>query len=384
MKKKIVCLMLVLLILFNNLFVVLAQSSSSEYATRADVANFIASNFEFENIDYTKSEAIRVVLDGNQIQFDITPQIIDGRTLVPMRAIFESIGLTVDWDNLAQTATGSNAENSIIFTIGRNKAIVNNEEKILDVPASIINGRTMVPLRFLSENMGYNVIWVGASNLILMSKNDVVEWRYEGFENVPPYKKYEVKYVNGTKTNETRYNGANHTFEVNKQGIGILSVDVGINFLGGASPTIIWRNNSGKDIKYVTFTAVPYNAVGDKMSCSISNKSTVLLELTGPIETFNNETNLWLSSFKYKDDIKTVDKDFSKDSLGYYVRNYQSGEDYYLTQSDYQYCFNISATWDPAWYNNTISTAKITSVEVEYMDGTIEIISNPTIWSTKL
>ena len=242
----------------------------------------------------------------------------------------------------------------------------------------------MVPLRFLSENMGYNVIWVGASNLILMSKNDVVEWRYEGFENVPPYKKYEVKYVNGTKTNETRYNGANHTFEVNKQGIGILSVDVGINFLGGASPTIIWRNNSGKDIKYVTFTAVPYNAVGDKMSCSISNESTVLLELTGPIETFNNETNLWLSSFKYKDDIKTVDKDFSKDSLGYYVRNYQSGEDYYLTQSDYQYCFNISATWDPAWYNNTISTAKITSVEVEYMDGTIEIISNPTIWSTKL
>lgn len=159
----------------------------------------------FENVDYQRLDSIRVVADGDQIQFDVKPRIINGRTFVPMRAIFEKVGLAVKWDNSTQTAKGSNNENSITFTIGSNKAIVNNHEKCLNVPASIIGGRTMVPLRFLSENMGYNVVWVGESNLILMSKNDVVEWRHGGYETIEPYREYEVMYVNGEKMLQTRY-----------------------------------------------------------------------------------------------------------------------------------------------------------------------------------
>ncbi|TJX14983.1 copper amine oxidase N-terminal domain-containing protein [Tissierella creatinini] len=102
------------------------------------------------------SKDIKVLLEGQEILFDVAPQIIEGRTLVPMRAIFEAIGLSVNWDNSSKVATGSNSNTTIIFSIGSNKAIVNNQEKILDVPASIIKGRTMVPLRFLSKNMDYN------------------------------------------------------------------------------------------------------------------------------------------------------------------------------------------------------------------------------------
>lgn len=173
----------------------------------------------FQGIDYTKSASIRVFIDGKQINFDVKPQIIDGRTLVPMRKIFEATGLTVNWDSENKKATGTDNNNSIIFTMGEKQAVVNNLQKNLDVAPSIINGRTMIPLRFLSENLGYNVVWNGNSNLILLSKSKIVEWKYGGYENVAPYKEYEIKYINGEKTELTRYNGKTHNIEFKFKGI---------------------------------------------------------------------------------------------------------------------------------------------------------------------
>lgn len=173
----------------------------------------------FENIDYAKAEFIRVILDGNQIVFEVNPQIVQSRTMVPMRTMFETLGLTVSWDETTKTAQGTSSESaisgsSISFTIGSNKAMINGKEQVMEVPASIIQGRTMIPLRFLSENMGYNVVWVQGSNLILLSKSDINEWRYDGFEEVTPYKEFETKYINGVKTNERRYNGLNHQVQI--------------------------------------------------------------------------------------------------------------------------------------------------------------------------
>lgn len=164
----------------------------------------------FENIDYKKAPEIRVILDGDKIPFDINPTIIEGRTLVPMRGIFEAFGLNVEWDEVNRIALGQNSETSISFTIGSKKVMVNNVEKSIDVPAQIINGRTMMPLRFVSENMGYNVVWVGSSNLILLSQKDIIEWRYDGYEKIEPYKEYESKFINGKRTAITRYTGVNH------------------------------------------------------------------------------------------------------------------------------------------------------------------------------
>lgn len=168
----------------------------------------------FENIDYQKSANIRVIIDGKLLVFDVNPQLVDGRTLVPMRNIFEALGLKVNWDAVTETAIGTNADNTFLFVIGSNKVMVNNQEKSLDVPASIIDGRTMIPLRFLSENMGYHVVWIESSNLILIGKSDIIEWRYEGFEEIPPYKEFEYKYVNGVKGIETRYTGKNHEVKI--------------------------------------------------------------------------------------------------------------------------------------------------------------------------
>lgn len=167
----------------------------------------------FDNIDYNRGNEIRVILEGKQLDFDVAPQILNGRVLVPMRKIFESFGLTVTWDNTLRAARGSSPSMDILFTIGSSKAIINGIEYNLDVPAQIIGGSTMLPLRFLSENMDYNVVWNGDAQLILLSQFPIVEWIYAGFEGSKPYKEYEKKHINGVKTEEVRYTGKNHEVE---------------------------------------------------------------------------------------------------------------------------------------------------------------------------
>lgn len=193
-------------ILFSFILIVgITSAQAPAYAAVSTTGESV-----FENIDYQKSPEIRVILDGEQLIFDVDPQIVQGRTLVPMRAIFEAFGLTVNWDEINKVAQGTTTGTSISFTIGSNKVLVNDEEKTIDVPAKIIDERTMIPLRFLSENMGYHVVWVGDSNLILLSKDDIIEWRFDGYETIEPFKEYESKYINGEKTSITRYNGINH------------------------------------------------------------------------------------------------------------------------------------------------------------------------------
>lgn len=168
-----------------------------------------ASQLTFEKVDYIKQNEIRVIKDNTTIEFDIKPQIIDNRTLVPMRAIFEEMQLEVEWNQKEQLAIGFDKNNKIIFKINSKTAKINNSEKTLDVPAQIIKGRTLIPLRFLSENMGYNVVWIQESNLILISDDKISdEWKYAGTEKENQNKEYERRYINGYKTPFTRYVGS--------------------------------------------------------------------------------------------------------------------------------------------------------------------------------
>lgn len=194
-------------------FVLMAGMGFSQLAVVAG-AEEMGTEGLFENIDYAKAPYVRVILEGDQIAFDVDPQIIQSRTMVPMRTIFESMGLEVSWDEATKTALGIATDTAISFTIGSDKAMVNGQESQLDVPALIFSNRTMIPLRFLSENMGYKVVWVQDSHLVLLSKEDIVEWRYDGFEEFEPYKEWEAKYINGVKTEEQRYNGLNHKVEI--------------------------------------------------------------------------------------------------------------------------------------------------------------------------
>ncbi len=103
-----------------------------------------------------------VYLDGKTLLMDTVPVIEDGRTLVPLRAIFEALGTEVSWDSATQTVTAINGKTKIQLTIGQKTAYVNDSPVTLDAPAKIIDDRTLVPLRFVSEAMGSQVEWNAA------------------------------------------------------------------------------------------------------------------------------------------------------------------------------------------------------------------------------
>lgn len=100
-----------------------------------------------------------VCVNDTILGFTQPPITESDRTLVPMRFLFEQLGAEVDWDNDTQTAIAQKANTTINFSIDNTTATVNGEQVTMDVPARLVGDKTMVPLRFLSEELGYTVEW---------------------------------------------------------------------------------------------------------------------------------------------------------------------------------------------------------------------------------
>ena len=103
--------------------------------------------------------AVNLYVDTDKVETDVAPVVVDGRTLVPVRAIFEALGAEVEWDQSTKTATGTRGNTVITIQIDNTTAYVNGEARILDVPAQLVNSRTMVPARFISEALACDVTW---------------------------------------------------------------------------------------------------------------------------------------------------------------------------------------------------------------------------------
>jgi predicted amidohydrolase YtcJ len=105
-------------------------------------------------------EGIKVYLDGEELEFEVPPQIYNGRTLVPLRAVFEAMGAEIDWDRETQTATATKGDTVVVLTIGDPNPTINGEVVELDQAAIIVGGRTLAPLRFVAEAFGGDVDWI--------------------------------------------------------------------------------------------------------------------------------------------------------------------------------------------------------------------------------
>lgn len=124
------------------------------------------------NIVYA-AEEIRTLYNGKAVSFDVSPFIKDGRTLVPFRKIFEVLGASVTWNEKSMTVTAKINSSEIVLKIGDKTATVNGVKKTLDVMPMIVDGRTMVPLRFVSENSGAKVDWIGTDRTVYITKEGV-------------------------------------------------------------------------------------------------------------------------------------------------------------------------------------------------------------------
>jgi hypothetical protein len=117
----------------------------------------------------TSAPYVKVLVDGSPVAFDRPPVIANGRVLVPLRGVFERLGATVVWDAASQTVLAQRGATNISLKISSPQAFVNGQAQFLDMPAMLIGGRTMVPLRFVSQSLGATVSWNATSSTVLIS-----------------------------------------------------------------------------------------------------------------------------------------------------------------------------------------------------------------------
>ncbi len=113
---------------------------------------------------------IQLFLNGEKLQSDVDPVIIDGRTLVPVRIITENLGATVEWFGERREVLVSRDDISVLMGIDYSNVIVNGATESIDVAPTIIDGRTMVPIRFLAEKFDLNVFWNGETRSVLLNQ----------------------------------------------------------------------------------------------------------------------------------------------------------------------------------------------------------------------
>lgn len=112
--------------------------------------------------------AIKVEINGVNIDFDVPPVIEKGRTLLPLRKIAETLGCTVDWKPPGSIFVQKDGT-QINLEINKNVAYVNGKAKVLDVPPRVIENRTLLPLRFLSEALGLKINWDDQTQEVIIS-----------------------------------------------------------------------------------------------------------------------------------------------------------------------------------------------------------------------
>lgn len=146
---------------------------------------FVGSVFAYENIP--------VYFNGKLMEFDVPAMTVNGRTMVPMRKIFEEFGMSVNWDDSTQTVTalksfGEGKHDVIKMQIDNYTMTKNGETTDLDVAPMVLDGRTLVPVRAIAESMDANVLW----NNDLRSVIITTEGTYicEEFPEVPDFGRY--------------------------------------------------------------------------------------------------------------------------------------------------------------------------------------------------
>lgn len=144
MKKRIICAILTFVLAFSN-FCVLGFAD----------------------------EGINVTLNGELLTFDVSPQSINGRTMVPMRKIFEAMGAIVNWDNENQIVTAVKDDITVIMQINNAVIRVNNDEILLDVPPQVVDSRTLVPARAVAESLNAEVLWDGETKTVIITEKNI-------------------------------------------------------------------------------------------------------------------------------------------------------------------------------------------------------------------
>lgn len=112
---------------------------------------------------------ITVTLDGQQLQFEVPPKIINERTIVPMRTIVESMGATLEWNSINNLIIAKKGNFRIEMQINNKVMKMNDFDVTLDVAPQIIDGRTLVPVRAIAKSLNADVQWDNENKIVKIS-----------------------------------------------------------------------------------------------------------------------------------------------------------------------------------------------------------------------
>ena len=119
-------------------------------------------------------QAIRIFVDGEEVELDVPPVIVNGRTLVPLRGVFEKLGATVDWNKETNQVIVKNNSVEILLEPDNFAVLLNGQVKFLDTASRIQEDRTLIPIRFIAESLGYKVTWEDESRRIDISTDSSI------------------------------------------------------------------------------------------------------------------------------------------------------------------------------------------------------------------
>lgn len=157
------------------------------------------------------ADDVSVMLDGKKLEFDVPAQIINDRTFVPLRVIFEAMGAEVEWDGDERKVTAVKGDTTVEMTIDSSVMSVNSQEITLDVPPQIVDDRTLVPARAVAESFGAEVAWDGDTRTVIITSSAVTVSPEPTVEpTVAPTSEFPIKY-NSEIENQCSYA---HNFEL--------------------------------------------------------------------------------------------------------------------------------------------------------------------------
>lgn len=149
---------------------------------------------------------IRIEVNGQSVHSDVAPFIQNSRTMVPLRFVAEALGAKVEWAPNTRTVTVRYLEKVVVLPVDSTVAHVNGTTVVLNVPATIVNGRTFVPLRFVAEALGAIVLWNSEAYIVEIVGKGVGGNLPERFRPNPEPTESDVK--NDTPDNEGFDRGA--------------------------------------------------------------------------------------------------------------------------------------------------------------------------------
>lgn len=187
-------------------------------------------------LTFANENEISVYVEGQKVSFDVPPQTINDRTMVPIRAIFEVMGATVNWDNTTQTAICTKDNTVVKMTLNSKTEYINDVPYEMDVAPVIVDNRTLAPARYVAEAFGYFVNWDGNTKSVLINKTSKIKdgtkdnpyefgdkvsitfWDAYDFEATKAAGKYEftLNKLMSPKDMETKFNDSSYSYDSNR------------------------------------------------------------------------------------------------------------------------------------------------------------------------